>query len=234
MNQFKLAKLLDNPRELLATEWGVRLRAENGMGPSAEVTFRHKLGYCLSPENGIAAIDALKYASSIEYHHKGVSSNTYLEHPLRMATFVLQETSPSDVDTVILALIHNVLEVSEVNVANLASRFDDKIANAVESLTVDRNRLDAQYKRDYYNRLSQGSRAARIVKVLDKLDNVFMICFNPNADIRRSYLDEIAQWVQPMADADIPSIAGFMRYLTETMYSMGYQDKRDISAILLK
>jgi (p)ppGpp synthase/HD superfamily hydrolase len=230
MSRRNLAKLLQDPRALLADEWGLRLRAESGKGPDAEAAFLNLLHVRLSSEQGLAVVDALKYASSIEYHHKGLSSRAYLEHPIRVATFVLEEVSPLDADTVVIALIHNVLEVAEVNAANLASRFGDTIAHAVASLTVDRNRLDEDYKKAYYDRLSQGLRGARIVKVLDKLDNIFMICFNPDAEVRRSYLEEIARWVQPMADTDLPSIGEFLRHLTEVMYSMGYQDKRAVAA----
>jgi guanosine-3',5'-bis(diphosphate) 3'-pyrophosphohydrolase len=233
MSRRDLAKLLQDPRALLADEWGLRLRAENGRGPDAEAAFLQLLQARLGSEHGLAGVDALKYASSIEYHHKGLSSRAYLEHPIRVATFVLIEAAPLDADTVVIALIHNLLEVSDVSASDLAAKFGETIAHAVESLTVDRTRMDEPYKQAYYARLRQGSRSARIVKILDKLDNVFMICFNPDADVRRSYLEEIARWVQPMADTDLPSVAEFLRHLTEVMRLIGYQDKGAVAAISL-
>lgn len=231
MSRRDLAKLLQDPHALLAAEWGLRLRAESGMGPDTEAAFLQSLQVRLSSEQSLAVIDALKYASSIEYHHKGLSSRAYLEHPIRVATFVLEEASPLDADTVVIALIHNLLEVSDVSASDLTAEFGETIAHAVESLTVDRTRMDELYKPAYYAQLRQGSPSARIVKILDKLDNIFMICFNPDAEVRRSYLDEIARWVQPMADTDLPSVAEFLRHLTGVMYSMGYQDKRAVAAI---
>ncbi|MDO8788880.1 MAG: HD domain-containing protein [Sulfuritalea sp.] len=228
-----MAKLLQDPRALLADEWGLRLRAESGMGPDAEAAFLQSSQLRLGSEHSLAVVDALKYASSIEYHHKGLSSRAYLEHPIRVATFVLEEESLLDSDTVVIALIHNLLEVSDVSASDLAAEFGEAIAHAVESLTVDRTRMDEPYKQAYYARLRQGSRSARIVKILDKLDNIFMICFNPDADVRRSYLEEIARWVQPMADTDLPSVAEFLRHLTEVMRLIGYQDKGTVPGISL-
>ena len=232
-----LTKLQGAPQDFLAHEWRARLHAEKNNAPELKSyfldTLQHRMRHENNREGADRVVNALAFAASVEYSHKGLSSEAYLNHPIRVATMVLEETSPTDIQAVIIGLIHNVLEVSCVNKKTLQSIFGQAIVSAVQSLTVDRNRLDDRYKQDYYDHLNRGARSARIVKILDKLDNVFMICFNPNESVRLAYLDEIERWVQPMARIDLPGVAELMDLLTKTMRSIGHQDKQAVAAHLL-
>jgi len=150
---------------------------------------------------------ALNFALYVDYHHPGMTAESYIKHPLRVASSVLLNAKVYDPDIIITALIHNVLEVSRISFEGLVSRFGIHIATAVKNLTIDRTQNNTTYLERYYNALHTGWHGSRIVKILDKFDNIFMIGFNPDSRVRASYLDEIEQWIIPMTRNDAPDIA---------------------------
>lgn len=119
---------------------------------------------------------------------------------------------PPDEDTVVLSLLHNIFEVSDVTEALVAASFGTAVAKAIRDLTVDRSRNDEDYKRQYYQRLQEGPAFTRVVKLLDKLDNLFLLGLNPNADVREQYLREIEVYIIPIAHVEAP---GLVRYLED-------------------
>ena len=66
------------------------------------------------------------------------------------------------------------------------------------------------YKMNYYQKIIEGPRAARIVKILDKLDNIFLINQNADSQVRFRYLKEIEEKVLPMARSELPGVARYM------------------------
>ena len=113
---------------------------------------------------------------------------------------------------VIIALLHNLLEVSAISALELKDRFGPVVVDSIVNLTVDRKRQDdPAYKRNYYQRIALGYKGAGAVKVFDKLDNVFVLCLNGNARIRTDYLNEIEQYVIPLARQFVPAIADYFK-----------------------
>lgn len=169
--------------------------------------------------------DALAFASAIEYQHGAVPSHVYLKHPLRVAASLVDHIQGED-DMIVIALLHNVLEVTTIPYGDLAARFGAPVATAIRNLTVDRARqYDPVYKDAYYAAIEATSTACARVKVADKLDNIYMLCLNPSADIREKYLDEIDRWVVPMADRVIPEMGARIAAASKDMRKTGYLDK---------
>lgn len=169
----------------------------------------------------------------MEYQHAGLSSASYLAHPLRVTEMILTMVPEAPAETLIIAMLHNVLEVGQVSEAELEQRFGTDVLQALKDLTVDRDQQwDASYKRDYYQRLTDGDAGARIVKVMDKLDNMFLLGLNPDDEIRRRYLEEIETYILPMARQDIPSLVQYLTNLINDCRCSGYleQDAARIAA----
>jgi len=170
-------------------------------------------------------LDALRFALHVDYQHPGMDAKTYIKHPLRVAKSVLLNAKTYEPDIIITALIHNVLEVSRSSLAELHSRFGHNIATSVKNLTIDRSQVNITYKKLYYDALCSSWQGARIVKILDKYDNIYMIGFNPDPYVRSSYLDEIEQWIIPMARKDTPDIADTFVNIALFMRKNGWLNK---------
>jgi (p)ppGpp synthase/HD superfamily hydrolase len=132
-------------------------------------------------------------------------------------------------DTGVVGLLHNVLEVSSVSEQDLRARFGDDVRAQVASLTVDRSRQwDAAYKRAYYETLNAGPTAARLVKVFDKLDNLYLLGLNPDSSVKTKYAQEIRTYILPMAQRDIPAL---IPYLTDLLNETILAEKLEMPAV---
>lgn len=189
----------------------MRVRAEEGRGASSR--FEHRIKELpLSLRSPI--ISAFEFAKSIDYHHNDLSSEAYLAHPLRVASMALDYVLDPDLDTVIIALLHNVLEVGTLKVEDLESNFGHQVSSTIQILTVDRSQQwDPTYKAKYYQKIERGYIGGQIVKIIDKLDNLFLIGLNPSPIIKNRYLLEIENYIIPMSKPVLPLLSDYIRRL---------------------
>lgn len=167
--------------------------------------------------------DAFNFASKVKYSHIGLSSAVYLLHPLRVAKMAVSVASQDIEEVATIALLHNVLEVSSVNEDILTRKFGQLVSTSVCNLTVDRAlQWDVDYKDEYYNILNRGPYAARVVKVIDKLDNIFLLCMNPDDNVREAYLAEIDKYIIPMAKKNVPSVYDYFVKASKHAALIGY------------
>jgi (p)ppGpp synthase/HD superfamily hydrolase len=210
-----LPDAIDKERQL-------RLRSLENEGAESE----SMLSAALAPFAGTALASrvraAYEYAKTIEYEHAGLSPAAYLAHPVRVACMALQLVRPPDEDATVLALIHNVFEVSTVPEQEIARHFGDRFVHAMRTLTVDRCQTTRDYTVQYYRRVDTLPRWARVVKVLDKLDNLFILCLNPDDDVRTAYLADVEEFIVPMAAADLPHLVPYMRDLVANNRAVGF------------
>lgn len=106
-------------------------------------------------------MDAAKIA---DYAHKGQKygpEQDYIEHPTRLAEQFDEPTLK------IVALLHDVVEDSNVTVEEIRGRFGDIVADAVEALTRERESYS-----DYIKTKVAENEIARQIKIADLLDNI--------------------------------------------------------------
>ncbi len=157
---------------------------------------------------------AFTYAKGIKYKHAGLTSDIYFSHPLRVAALAVLVSGTQEADIGILAILHNVLEVSDVSADTLAEIFGMEIASQVTALTVDRAvQWHPPYKTEYYRKLMDGPHASRVVKIVDKLDNLFLLGLNPDEEVKEKYLAEINRFVLPMTQLALPYLETYLQEL---------------------
>ena len=128
-----------------------------------------------------------------------------------------------NVDIGIVGLIHNVFELSDFTVDFISEKFGKKIANQILSLTVNRDlQWNVDYKKAYYEQLSDGPVEARVVKIMDKLDNLFILGVNLDKAVKLKYLKEIEKHVLPLAHKTTPKIYSYMKDLVDNNYNSGF------------
>lgn len=167
--------------------------------------------------------DAYVFARSIDYAHEGLTGDIYITHPIRVAAMALLSQPNADAELGVVALLHNTLEVSSISRDELAAKLGNSVAEQIFNLTVDRaQQWDEPYKQWYYDRLHAGAASARIVKVFDKLDNLFLLGLNPDDTVRDRYLREIEKHVLPLAQRDLPHVLPYMTELVADCHRAGY------------
>jgi (p)ppGpp synthase/HD superfamily hydrolase len=100
----------------------------------------------------------------------------YIEHPVAVAEH-LTEQPPADADEVLAAaLLHDVVEDSELEVSDVRERCGDRVAEIVEALTDDASvEPYAQRKREHRDRVERAGHDAIAIYAADKLTNVSML-----------------------------------------------------------
>ncbi len=212
------------PLGSIADERAARLRSRATEGAGSTQVFEDALAEFGDKRLAATARSAFAFASRIEYDHAGLSSAAYLAHPVHVAALVVKLDPRADADTVVLALLHNVFEVSRVEPAEITARFGEHMASAIRALTVDRTATTHEYKVGYYRNLGAQPRLVRVVKVLDKLDNLFILGLNPDAKVRAEYLSDIEEFIVPMVEETLPHIAEYVESLIADSRAVGFID----------
>ena len=115
------------------------------------------------------------FLRKIDYKHN--NSKVYFSHPLRVAcsSFHFIRNRKKVFETITLALFHNIVETTNLKKKFLENYLGKKITNQIYLLTVNRKKQwDIKYKNHYYKNINLDDKSTRIVKILDKLDNLFI------------------------------------------------------------
>jgi (p)ppGpp synthase/HD superfamily hydrolase len=169
---------------------------------------------------------AFRFAKEIKYRHVGLTSDIYFSHPLRVSALATLISGTQDASIGVIALLHNVLEVSDVSADNVSDIFGGDVSDQIRALTVDRDfQWDRAYKAGYYSKLMLCPFSARVVKIVDKLDNLFVLGLNPDASVREKYLAEIEDFVLPMAETTLPRLIPNMRDLVQDCRLTGFIER---------
>ena len=154
-----------------------------------------------------------KDISQYEYKHPGLSRDAYMCHPVRVARLVISYSELFGTETIKLALSHNILEVADLDKSSVISDDLKALLPRITALTVDRaQQWDSAYKRKYYDGFAD-DRVAATVKVLDKLDNLYLLSNNPNRKIKTLYLDEIEHHIVALARRHVPKVVQIVNEL---------------------
>jgi (p)ppGpp synthase/HD superfamily hydrolase len=125
----------------------------------------------------------------------------YLAHPLRVAICVTKIQVNPRVETVRIALLHNVFEVCGLKEEDLMEAgFSRYVAQAIRLLTIDRTlEEDHEYLKMFYDKIEAFDDNLSLVRVIDKLDNLLSLDLCEDDDTRCRYIHLAALFVTPMA-----------------------------------
>jgi (p)ppGpp synthase/HD superfamily hydrolase len=92
------------------------------------------------------------------------------EHPLEVARLVRE--SGADEETVAAAVLHDVLEDTDVDPGEIEAKFGSRVAALVRALTEDESIADYEQRKDEHRRrVAAAGRDAALIFVADKLSN---------------------------------------------------------------
>lgn len=158
----------------------------------------------------------LKFALEQTYG-ENIINRYYVNHPIRVAKLSLMWLGlikEKNSDLVIAALIHNVLEKNIISLEILSSEYSHWVYDTIVTLTVDRSKEEDQnYITKYYNELEKKDKYTQMLKVFDKLDNIYSLCLNPDDEIRSKYLQEVKKYIAPIINKHAASLSSYFNKL---------------------
>ena len=157
------------------------------------------------------------------------ANKVYFSHPLRVANmaFNLKKYSNSQKNLIILSLFHNIIESSNMKKVFLKKLLGKFLFKQIQVLTVNRKKeWKKNYKYNYYKNIKNHHKNTRIIKIIDKLDNLFIIGLCKNKLIRKRYITEIEEYILPMVKKDIPILSNYYKGLINQSYKLGHYDNK--------
>jgi len=197
--------------------------------PKATILWNRAINDIHIIDNKDTLMKAFNFAKGIKYQHDGLTSDIYFAHPIRVASLSLLSQKSVNIDTGIIGLLHNVFELSSTPVDLISTQFGESIAEQIVDLTVNRDlQWDQKYKESYYTKINSNPLACRIVKIFDKLDNIFLLDLNPDEETKQKYLIEIETYILPMCKRDLPEVYNYMKNIIQN-YHINNLKKRNES-----
>jgi GTP pyrophosphokinase len=105
---------------------------------------------------------------------RGSDGRPFIEHPVAVAELLIEHRYEDEV--VAAALLHDVVEKSETDAAEVRERFGDAVGDLVEALTEDETIPAYEERKEEHRwRVARAGPAALAIFAADKLTNVMML-----------------------------------------------------------
>lgn len=136
----------------------------------------------------------------------GRDNAPYITHPLRVALILAEEVGRTDGDLLAVALLHDVLEDTDVGMEAMRDRMGADITNAVELLTKEEVPSGGKAARDsaYYAGIINGGEVVRLVKGADRVDNLRGMKQLNDPERWEKYVKETKEHILPIAEMTNP------------------------------
>lgn len=137
--------------------------------------------------------------------HTRDQGTPYLEHPLAIITLLRTEIGVSQVETLLVALLHDALEVAPASEALLVQHLGAPFTARLRAMTAD-HRLEQRPKAAGDETRWRFKQAALppedlLVRLADRLHNLRDLAASPNLDRRRRFVQSLEDFHLPLADA---------------------------------
>ncbi len=143
-------------------------------------------------------------AFAAEHHacqrRAGYDQLPYINHLLKV-TCGLIECGETNLELLSAALLHDILEDTEVTHMELSEHFGEEVANIVTELTDDMSLAYETRKRLQYEGVSKLSVSAQKIRIADKASNTYDICHYPldwPVARKQAYLDAAVHILSPI------------------------------------
>lgn len=159
---------------------------------------------------------AYNFSKNLKYNHPGLDSHIYFYHPLRVCLLSTKINQNLSSELMTLCLLHNIFETTDIDPSIISKIFGKKIMTQLNILTVDRkNEWEKNYKKNYYENIKKANKNVIITKILDKLDNLYLLKENKNLKIKKRYLKEIEDFLMPLIKGNLENLYLYFKNLIE-------------------
>lgn len=135
-----------------------------------------------------------------DQRRKDKSASPYINHPIALAEVLSRVGGITSPDVLAAALLHDTLEDTKTNRAELKRAFGPHITKIVEEVT-DNKRLPKQRRKDLQvEHAAHSSKGAKLVKLADKISNLSDMATNPPAGWSLQRKREYFDWAKRVID----------------------------------
>jgi GTP diphosphokinase / guanosine-3',5'-bis(diphosphate) 3'-diphosphatase len=140
--------------------------------------------------------DAILFAAkSHAGQHRKDGRTPYINHPIEVMHLLIQ-AGVEDEEILIAALLHDVVEDTSVTLHEVAQQFGQRVAGLVNEMTDDTFLEQAERKRIQLETAHELTFDARLIRLSDKICNVYDILYAPPGDWEMKRRIEYLDWAE--------------------------------------
>jgi len=143
-----------------------------------------------------AAFAAAKHRNQ---RRKDAEASPYINHPITLAE-LLASAGIEDMDVLQAALLHDTVEDTDTSFQELEKRFGKEVAGIVHEVTDNKSLPKEDRKRLQVEHASDMSRAAKLVKLADKICNLSDVTSSPPVDWSLERKQQYFDWAKRVVD----------------------------------
>src|SRR5215472_10184571 len=118
----------------------------------------------------------------VNQRRKGAAQEPYITHLLEVARLVAEATAGADPNLVVAALLHDTIEDQGVTREEIATQFNDDVADLVVEVTDNKKLPKSERKQLQIEHAPALTPRAKILKLADKISNLRSLAASPPAD----------------------------------------------------
>lgn len=147
-------------------------------------------------------LDALAFAAEKhrDQRRKDPEASPYVNHPIALARILTHEGGITDAGVIAAALLHDTVEDTQTTIGELKRRFGPRVAAVVAEVTDDKRLPSATRKQLQVDHAAGLSRAARLVKLADKIANLRDLKKSPPSDWTLQRRQQYFDWARDVVD----------------------------------
>ena len=148
----------------------------------------------ISPENSSKIEEAVNFLVK-KYAESGRNPKPVVLHSLRIGIYLLE--LGYDIDTIIVAILHDLIEDSDVKISDIKNKFGDNIAMWIEAVSFKSDIEDSteQYK-EMFTRTFAGGKIPVMVKAADLHANSFYYKLAPNLQKQEILIEKMSYFLE--------------------------------------
>ena len=148
-------------------------------------------------------VEALQFAAGKHRHQrrKDKAASPYINHPIDLLHVLVNEAGVTEVEILCAALLHDTLEDTDTSAAELTARFGARICRIVEEVSDDKSLPKETRKRLQITHAASLSRAAKLVKLADKICNLRDVAAAPPVAWSMQRRGDYFDWARAVVDA---------------------------------
>lgn len=152
-------------------------------------------------------LEALEFAAEKQFkqRRKAYARLPYVNHLIKVATALVEVAGESDVETLQAAVLHDIVEDTDVTPEDLSDRFGAKVAGIVVELTDDMHLPQRERRRLQWERAPGLSPEAKKIRLADKACNMLDLIRYPvswTMERKLAYVDSSARIVAALGAVD--------------------------------
>jgi guanosine-3',5'-bis(diphosphate) 3'-pyrophosphohydrolase len=132
--------------------------------------------------------------------HRKDGKTPYINHPLEVMNLVVLHVENASEEILIAAVLHDVVEDTTITSAEIKAMFGQHVAKLVDELTDDKLMTKEERKRMQLEEVHRLSPEGKLLRLCDKICNVYDILYAPPGDWELSRRMDYIRWAKAVVD----------------------------------